>query len=86
MSKLRWGLIIILLVMPFNLGNSRSNSPDLDLASDLLASMTPNERVGQLFIVTFPGAEISTNDQIIDLINNYYVSGVLLKRGNDNYA
>ena len=86
MSKFRWGLILILLVMPFNLGISRINSPDLDLADELLAFMTPSERVGQLFIVTFDGAEITSNDQIIDLITNYYISGVLLKRGNDNYA
>jgi len=86
MNKLRWGLILILLVLPLNLGNSQFNLPDTDLASDLLASMTPNERVGQLFIITFNGAEITQSDQIIDLLENYYISGVLLKRGNDNYA
>ena len=86
MSKLRWALIIILLVGPFNLGNSQFNSPEMDRASELLASMTSKERVGQLFIVTFNGSTIESNDQIVDLINNYYVSGILLKRGNDNFA
>ena len=86
MSKFRWALIIILLVVPFNLGISKFTSPEMDLASELLASMTSRERVGQLFIVTLNGSVISLEDQIIDLINNYYVSGVLLKRGNDNFA
>ncbi|MCJ7568608.1 MAG: hypothetical protein MUO58_13815, partial [Anaerolineales bacterium] len=86
MRKFRWLLIIILLVVPFNLGNSQFNSPDTDQASELLASMSARERVGQLFIVTFKGSEVTPTDEIIDLINNYYVSGVLLRRGNDNYA
>ena len=86
MSKFRWALLIILLVVPFNLGNTQFISPEIDLASELLASMTPSERVGQLFIVTLNGSAVTPSDQIIDLIINYHVSGVLLKRGNNNYA
>ena len=86
MSKLRWGLLIILLVVPFNLGVTPFVSPENDLASGLLDSMTPGERVGQLFIVTLTGSAVTPSDQIIDLIVDYHVSGILLKRGNDNYA
>jgi len=86
MSKFRWALLLILLVVPFNLGNAQFISPEIDLASELLASMTPSERVGQLFIVTLNGSAVTPSDQITDLIINYHVSGVLLKRGNDNYA
>ena len=86
MSKFRWALIIIILVVPFNLGISRFISPEMDLASELLASMTSRERVGQLFIVTLNGSVVSPEDQIVDLISNYFVSGVLLKRGNDNFT
>jgi beta-N-acetylhexosaminidase len=86
MSKFRWALLIILLVVPFNLGVTPFISPEKDLASGLLDSMTPSERVGQLFIVTLNGSAVTPNDQIIDLIVNYHVSGVLLNRGNDNFA
>ncbi len=86
MSRFRWALIVILLVVPLNLANNQIISPEMDLASELLVSMTPRERVGQLFIVTLSGSAVKPNDQIIDLINNYNVSGVLLKRGNDNFA
>ncbi|MBE9479758.1 MAG: hypothetical protein IMY80_07315, partial [Chloroflexi bacterium] len=86
MSKFRWALIIILLVVPFNLGFNQFISPEKDLASGLLDSMTPSERVGQLLIVTLNGSAVTPSDQIIDLIVNYHVSGVLLKRGNDNFA
>jgi len=95
MSKFRWALLIILLVVPLNLGNAQFVSPEVDLASELLDSMTPSERVGQLFIVTLNGSAVTPtlngsavtpSDQIIDLIVNYHVSGVLLKRGNDNFT
>jgi len=86
MSKFRWALLLILLVVPLNLGNAQFVSPEVDLASELLDSMTPSERVGQLFIVTLNGSAVTPSDQIIDLIVNYHVSGVLLKRGNDNFA
>lgn len=86
MSKFRWALLIILLVVPLNLGNAQFVSPEVDLASELLDSMTSSERVGQLFIVTLNGSAVTPSDQIIDLIVNYHVSGVLLKRGNDNFA
>ena len=86
MRKLHGALIIILLIMPFNMGNSQYISPEIDLASELLVSMTSRERVGQLFIVTLNGSEITENDQILDLVNDYYVSGVLLKRSKDNYS
>jgi beta-N-acetylhexosaminidase len=72
--------------VPLNLGNAQFLSPEIDLASELLDSMTPSERVGQLFIVTSNGSAVTPSDQIIDLIINYHVSGVLLERGNDNYA
>ena len=86
MSKFRWALLIILLVVPLNLGNAQFVSPEVDLASELLDSMTPSERVGQLFIVTLNGSAVTPSDQIIDLIVNYHVSGALFKRGNDNFA
>jgi len=51
----------------------------------VLASMTPEERVGQLFLVTFRGTDISAESQIYDLIVNYHVGGVALLAENDNF-
>lgn len=51
----------------------------------LLASMTPEERVGQLFLVTFQGTDTHDQTQIYDLIANYHVGGVVLLSGNDNF-
>jgi beta-N-acetylhexosaminidase len=51
----------------------------------ILAAMTPEERVGQLFLVTFQGVDAHDQTQIYDLIANYHVGGVVLLAGNDNF-
>ncbi len=50
-----------------------------------LASLTPEEKVGQLFLITFNGNDTSAASPIYDLIVNYHVSGVILDRDNDNF-
>ena len=51
----------------------------------VLDAMTPEERVGQLFLVTFSGTDTSAESQIRDLISNYHIGGVVLQAGNDNF-
>lgn len=51
----------------------------------VLASMTPEERVGQLFLVTFRGTNTGPDSQIYDLIANHHVGGVVLLAENDNF-
>ena len=52
----------------------------------LLEKMTPQERVGQLFLVTFTGTDTSDKSQIYNLIAESHVGGVVLLSGNDNFA
>lgn len=52
----------------------------------LLETMTPEERVGQLFMVTFRGSQAGAESQIYDLIANYHIGGVVLRRDMDNFA
>ena len=52
----------------------------------LLNSMTPEERVGQLFLVTFPGIDTGEESQIRDLIANHHVGGVILLSKNENFV
>ncbi|HSA99247.1 MAG TPA: glycoside hydrolase family 3 N-terminal domain-containing protein, partial [Anaerolineales bacterium] len=54
-------------------------------AQAVLAAMTPEERVGQLFLVTFQGTETHDQTRIYDLIANHHVGGVVLLSGNDNF-
>src|SRR5512138_1853328 len=54
-------------------------------AQAVLAAMTPEERVGQLFLVTFQGTDAHDQTHIYDLIANHHVGGVVLSAGNDNF-
>ena len=51
----------------------------------VLNAMTPEERVGQLFLVTFHGVDTSDESQIRALIMNHHVGGVVLQAANDNF-
>lgn len=57
-------------------------------AAETLAAMIPEERVGQLFVVTFNGPEALPNttdsDQIYDLVTNFHIGGVVLRADNNN--
>jgi beta-N-acetylhexosaminidase len=55
-------------------------------AEALLRKMTPEERVGQLFLVSFQGTDVSASTQIYDLINRYHVGGVTLSADLDNFT
>lgn len=55
-----------------------------DAAARLLARMPPAARVGQLFVVTFPGTEIEEGTDIYQLIVEERIGGVLLTPENGN--
>ena len=55
-------------------------------AKDILDLMTPEERVGQLFLITFKGRDVSETSSIYDLIVNKHIGGVVLQAANDNFT
>lgn len=57
-----------------------------DPAAEHLSKMTPEERVGQLFLVSFTGTEIGPTSPIYDLIANHHVGGVVLMAANNNFV
>ena len=84
---------IILLILPLSIGQaapSAQTASGSERARILLDLLTPEERVGQLFLITFYGPEAgvgsATGAQIYDLIVNYHLGGVILKSPNDNFV
>lgn len=71
--------------MPGNHANAQTIDPQTK-AKALLNRMTPEEKVGQLFVVTFSGRDVSEESQIYDLITNYHVGGVMLRADHDNFT
>ncbi len=52
----------------------------------LLAAMSPADRVGQLFVVTFKGDEVDLQSDIADLIVRLRVGGVVLDPRHENFS
>ena len=74
--------IVTLVPMPV-----QAQSPTPPAAIRLILDrMTPEERIGQLFLVSFNGTDTSAASQIHDLIVRYHVGGVILQAGNDNFS
>ena len=80
-------LVAVLATLPgLSLPVAYAQEPDALLKADvLLASLSPEERVGQLFLVTFTGTDTGPESQIYDLIVNHHVGGAVLQAGNDNF-
>ncbi len=52
----------------------------------LMARMSDDEKVGQLFLVTFEGQDLGPRSAIVDLLTNYKIGGVVLLDSNRNFA
>jgi beta-N-acetylhexosaminidase len=87
----RWlylGVIALILVFPavtIAAPAGQEISPE-EQAAELLSQLTPEERVGQLFLIEFEGNRVEEATEIYDLISNYHIGGVVLKRENNNFT
>ena len=57
-----------------------------DFVQEIIARMSVEERVGQLFIVTFAGSDVGPGSDIAQLIVQYRVGGVVLLSANGNFS
>jgi beta-N-acetylhexosaminidase len=73
---------LLSLLVPLTSAQAQANDP----VASLIARMTPEQKVGQLFLVSFSGTDTSATSQIYDLIVNRYVGGVVFTTANDNFV
>lgn len=59
--------------------------PYADQVKTLIDGMSVQQRVGQLFVVGFPGNVTAPSTDIADLIVNYHIGGVQLRAANGNF-
>ncbi|MDO9349563.1 MAG: glycoside hydrolase family 3 N-terminal domain-containing protein, partial [Anaerolineales bacterium] len=80
--------IAISLISPLSAGAAGSQQIDLPSAraQALLEKLAAEERVGQLFLVTFTGSSVDEKSQIYDLILHHHIGGVVLLAANDNFV
>ncbi|RMF02920.1 MAG: hypothetical protein D6768_07125, partial [Chloroflexi bacterium] len=85
--------IIVLIPMLLSFGASpavTAQGPETGLdpavVDRIFNALTPQERVGQLFLVSFSGSEIDAESDIAKLIQRYRVGGVVISAQNQNFS
>jgi beta-N-acetylhexosaminidase len=86
-----WLLLVLLFALPGSSSGSQAspaNQEDVarQKAKTMLLKLTPEEKVGQLFLITLSGTTFDEKSQIYDLITRHHIGGVILTRANDNIS
>jgi beta-N-acetylhexosaminidase len=82
-------LVLLSLVVALVLGYVpalTAHAQERDDVARLMERMSTAAKVGQLFVVTFPGSQVTEDAVIAELIRDYHVGGVVLKPENGNIA
>ena len=83
-------VFVCLFVFSIFASVSGQENGDLDLAAQnarlMLTRLSAEEKVGQLFLVTVDGPSLQEDSPIRELIQNYHLGGVILKKSNDNFT
>ncbi len=82
-------LVSILLITSLGVSttaHARDNTPFPPDLQPLMERMTSLERVGQLFIITFQGNDVSASSDIARLIREMRIGGVVLSPAHNNFV
>lgn len=88
-NQLVLATLVLFLINPITTGQAQTltqTSSSGERALALLEGLQPEEIIGQLFLVTFNGTDVSADSQIYNLIINHHIGGVVLQAENDNFA
>lgn len=79
-------VLAVLFLGPLSPVRAQDPGPEMDArVENLLASMTVEERVGQLFLVAFVGNDTSPGSAVAQLVRQDKVGGVVLLASNANF-
>jgi beta-N-acetylhexosaminidase len=87
-------LVSLIFIIALSLNTSQSarveaqedaTEPDPIIIETIFAAMTPAERVGQLFMISFQGNNVTPGSEIAELIQRYRVGGVYISAENENF-
>ena len=75
--------LVVTILIPLGLSASTLAQVE-DRAQQLMALMSDEAKVGQLFLLAFPGGEVAEDAVIAELIRDYHIGGVVLLPENGN--
>jgi len=84
---LLWGLGLALLLLagrPTPPSHAQNDEVLERAVQNLMGQLSPEQKVGQLFMVTFHGSYLGQDADITRLVRDYAIGGVLLSVENDN--
>ncbi|MGC9520583.1 MAG: glycoside hydrolase family 3 N-terminal domain-containing protein, partial [Anaerolineae bacterium] len=79
-------LLLLLLLLTTVVPPLHAQETTPDPVAELMAQMSPEAKVGQLVMVTYPGTDVSDDAEILALIRDYRVGSVLLRPKNGNFG
>lgn len=85
-SFLRLLLCFCIILGLFGFPLMAGSAQEVNQAEALLARMSPAEKVGQLFLVTFDGSEVYETSSIRKLITEYHIGGIVLSAEHNNFV
>jgi beta-N-acetylhexosaminidase len=86
-GRVRFALLLVLTTIAVLAGGprrTRAQTPDPAFLDRVVASLSVNERIGQLVMVNFVGDDVSASSDIATLIRDYNVGSVLVTASNGN--
>ncbi len=90
MRKFLLLFLTLCLLAPLASAHAQGETPGLSaeeqIILEMLQRMSPLEKAGQLMLVTFNGTDVSENSEIIELIQDYHIGGVVLSTKNENFT
>lgn len=80
-------MILVLILPIFSYSNTFAQTitttPN-SRSAEILMNMTPEEKIGQLFLITFIGTDVGPDSALYELITNYHIGNVMILAENDN--
>lgn len=83
--KKLWQILLVLVVILASVPPQYVQAQTQVDPQTILAAMQPEQRIGQLFLVTFNGSNLGEGTEIYDLITKYHVGGVVFLAENNNF-
>lgn len=84
--RFRWLVALVCLVICLEASIPMSSGAQYDAVSELMALMSPSDKIGQLFIVTFRGSDTGRRSDIAQLVHEYRVGAVALSASQENFS
>jgi len=82
--------VALLLTLALNTGAATVVAQESEVfdpaVEEVFTRLTPEQRVGQLFMVSFQGNEVGSGSDIAELIQDYYIGGVILSATDQNFS